>query len=193
MYEGLKLTAAFALGAAAGIFGTKEFFRTKYEEIANEEIESVKKSISFRSGHILEENSIEQPEKFAEQLVMESQNEVPVLYSSLDDAKLEPIKEVAERIMESEHPEEDRSSDIYQITEDDFSETELGFDKLTLHYYIDDDMLVNADDGDWTATDLGDKIQDIRESNAPYLYFRSDSDATDYEVARIKGAYYIDM
>ena len=70
----------------------------------------------------------------------------------------------------------------------------MGYDKLTLHYYIDDDMLVNADNGDWTAQDIGPEgLERIRHSDEAELYFRNDPTATDYEIIRIKGTYYIEM
>ena len=55
-------------------------------------------------------------------------------------------------------------------------------------------MLVDADNGDWSSNDIGvEAIELIRSSDVAELYFRNDPSAIDYEVVRIKGAYYIDM
>lgn len=194
MYNGIKLAAAFIFGAGVGILGTRQFFKTKYEEIANEEIESVKRSMSFRSGHILETTSIEKPEEFTDKV--SNAIEDSKLYSSIEVAKQENIvKEQIEKAKaEAEHPEDDRSVDIFEITEEEYSETELGYEKRTMHYYTNDDMLVNADDGDWTNQEFNANCIDrIRTSKEAELYFRDDANGIDYEVLRMIGAYYIDM
>ena len=200
MNEYLRLAAAFALGVGAGVLGTKQFFQTKYEKIANEEIESVREALSYRSGHIIEDTSLDDPEKFEEKLEenkLENGGTIK-LYSSIDNmysvAKSEQVKKEIEKVVETLHPEEDRSEDCYEITEEEYSETALGYDKLTLHYYTKDDMLVNADDGDWTNNELGSEAYvRIREATEQNLYFRNDPMTTDYEVVRLDSAYYIDM
>ena len=193
MYEYVKLVAAFTIGLGAGILASKRFFQTKYEKIANEEIESVRESISKRS-HILEESSIDDPEKFANKLIEDikrSDIRSTHVYSTIDNMYQ---KSNTERLLEKEHPEDDRPEDCYEITESEYSETALGYDKRTLHYYIDDDMLVDADNGDWTNSDLGaEAYERIRTADDSELYFRNDPSANDYEVVRIKGAYYISM
>ena len=64
MPEFVKIGAAFTIGLGAGILASKSFFQTKYEKIANEEIESVKASISNRSSHIIEETSLENADQY---------------------------------------------------------------------------------------------------------------------------------
>lgn len=198
MYEYLKLAAAFTIGLGAGILASKRFFQTKYEKIANEEIESVKSAISYRSGHIIEETSIEKPEKFERALMEESDKNPIKMYSSIDNMyaikKNDEQKAYMQDLAEREHPEDDRPEDCYEITETEYSETALGYDKRTLHYYIEDDMLVEADNGDWTDNDIGPEgLERIRHCDEQSLYFRNDPSATDYEVIRLEGAYYIEM
>ena len=197
MYEYLKLVGAFTIGLGAGILASKRFFQTKYEKIANEEIESVKSAISYRSGHIIEETSLEKPEKFEKAFIEETDENPIKLYSSIDNMYSVTNKEKEDhmqKLAEMEHPEDDRPEDCYEITESDYSETALGYDKRTLHYYIEDDMLVEADNGEWTENDIGaEGLERIRHCNDKELYFRNDPSATDYEVIRIDGAYYIDM
>ena len=193
MYEYIKLAAAFTIGVGAGILASKRFFQTKYEKIANEEIESIRRSAEKRS-HILEESSIDDPEKFANKLIEEVKNNdirSTHVYSTIDNMYQKPT---AERILEKEHPEDDRPEDCYEITEAEYSETALGYDKRTLHYYIEDDMLVDADNGDWTNNDLGSETYErIRTTDEKALYFRNDPSAIDYEVIIMEGAYYISM
>lgn len=203
MYEYIKIGAAFVVGVGAGVLGTRKYFQTKYDKICTEEIESVREAMSHRSGHIIEETSIEKPKEFADKLLKEADNGEIRVYSTLNSiydtkAKLETesneVKEYIEDLLDKEHPEDDRPEDCYEISEVDYSETALGYDKLCLHYYVNDDMLVNADDGDWTNNDIGlEAIERIRNAEKPELYFRNDPSAKDYEVIRIKSSYYIDM
>lgn len=199
MYQEIKIGIAFLLGVGTGVLGTRKYFQTKYDKIANEEIESVREAMSRRSGHIIEETSIENPEKFAKKIIEEAKDDNVRVYSTLDNIysvqQKNTIHEYVEALAaEAEHPEDDRPEDCYEISELDYSETALGYDKLTLHYYTEDDMLVNADDGDWTAQDIGPEgLERIRNANEAELYFRNDLTATDYEVIRIKSTYYIEV
>ena len=48
MYSGLKYFAVFSLGAAAGVFATYKFVKTKYERLAREEVEEVREYYSIK-------------------------------------------------------------------------------------------------------------------------------------------------
>ena len=206
MPEELKLVAAFTIGLGAGILASKRFFQLKYEKIANEEIESVKRNFAHRSGHILETNSLDKPDEFKVKLDEKRNDKGDITYySSLEYDTVGTVttttsdyirKEVDDLRAEREHPEDDRPDDTYQISEETYSETELGYDKRTLHYYMDDDILVDAVDGDLNNGETlipKEYLDLIRNSDEPELYFRDDSYGVDYEVLRMKGSYYIDV
>lgn len=207
MYEYVKIGAAFTIGLGAGILGSKRFFQTKYEKIANEEIESVKAKYSMRSGHIIERTSIEEPEEFEEKIAEEMKQPEPRIYSTIDNMysqQEKPIpkerysddkEEREDRIVETLHPEEnDYPEEPFEISEEEFSETELGFEKVVLHYYVADDILADADSGN---TDLGQTIGDeglneVRIGNCIEYFFRNPNYAVDYNVIRVPGSYYIE-
>lgn len=201
MIEEVKLLTAFTIGLGAGILASKRFFQTKYERIANEEIESVRAAISHRSGHILESDSLSNPEEFEKKIEEEMSKPEPKVYSTIDNFYQERAENMKQYIndikAESEHPEDDRPADVYEITEEEFSETELGFDKEILKYYTDDDLLINEEDGDpdlALMSVLSDEDLDkLRNSNEQELYFRYDQYGTDYDIVRVEGSYYIDM
>lgn len=197
----LKILAGFVFGVGVGILASKRFFEEKYKRIADEEISSVRANMS-RRGHIIERTSLEEPnivknDPRKELKMVKNTYTKPEtkLYSSIDGMyKLGKKSDAIEQdLAEAEHPEDDRADDVYAISEEDFSETELGYDKITLHYYMDDDMLVDADSGDWSSNMGSDVEQMIRESDKDELYFRDDASGADFEVLRIKGAYYIDV
>ena len=199
MYEYVKIGAAFTIGLGAGILASKRFFQLKYEKIAEEEIESVKAKYSMRSGHIIERTSIEEPEEFEEKLAEEMKQPEPRVYSTIDNMYGERYSDDKEerdaRIVETLHPEEeDYPEEPFEINEEEFSETELGFDKVVLHYYVADDILAEADSGN---TDLGQTIGDeglntVRMGNCIEYFFRNPNYAVDYNVIRVPGSYYIE-
>lgn len=192
MYEYLKLAGAFTMGLGVGILASKRFFQCKYEKIAEEEIASVKAIYSAKgiNGHIIESTSLNDPEKFEEKIANENNT---VMHSSIDN--MYDFQTYRTNVYaESEHPEDDRAEEPFEITEEEFSETELGFDKIILNYYIEDDILANAENGD---IDLGQTIGDeginkVRIGNCIEYFFRNPNYAVDYNVIRIPGSYYID-
>lgn len=192
MYNNVKIVAAFTIGLGAGILASKRFFQLKYERIANEEIESVKAKFENRSGHIIERTSLEEPEEFKEKLAEEMKQPEPRIYSTLDSLYETP-KEVVAELVEAEHPEDDMPEEPFEITEEEYSETELGFEKASLHYYVEDDILADSETGE---TDLGQTIGDeginiVRTDNSIVHFFRNPNYAVDYEVIKVEGSYYI--
>ena len=193
----LKILAGFIFGVGVGILGSKRFFEEKYKRIADEEIASVRANMG-RRGHILEQTSLEEPEVFEKKVKKELEKPDPKFYSSIDNMYQTTENVVAayakERYAaESEHPEDDKAEEAYVISEEEYSETALSYDKICLHYSIDDDMLLDADSGEWSSQVSSDMEGVIRDSDKSELYFRDDSIGTDFEVIRIKGAYYIDV
>lgn len=181
MKETIRLLGAFTIGLGAGILASRGFFKRKYETIADEEI-AVVKSVYFSDEKLENPNVSVIEDKDNEYVrVVDS-----IGYSSNDYET------------EREHP---REEDIpYEITEEEFSETELSYEKLTLHYFVDDDVLFDPQgeslNGNGFVDDpiqlIGeDGVFRLRASDDTYaLYFRNDSFGTDYEVKRMSGAYH---
>ena len=181
MKEIIKLLGAFSVGLGAGILASQHFYKKKYESIADEEI-AIVKSAYFSNDHV------DNPK-----------------VSIINDSVEEPVKKlnsngysINDYETEREHP---REEDIpYEITEEEFSETELSYDKLTLHYFVDDGVLFDPQEesvnGNGMVDDplqvIGeDGLLRLRASDDTYaLYFRNDTYGTDYEVKRMSGAYH---
>lgn len=204
MPEFVKIGAAFTIGLGAGILASKRFFQLRYEKIAEEEIESVKAAMAYRSGHIIEKNSVDNPDDFVEKVETEMNKPGgPEFYSSLGSLYSDPVEEsratreeIEQTIAEREHPEEDDAEEMYMISEEQYSETKIHYDKKCLHYYMDDGMLVDAIDGDLVPGEvlLPQVCRDVvLMSDEPVLYFRDDTYGADYEVLRMKGCYYQDV
>lgn len=177
----------FVCGVAAGALGAQSYFEKKYKAIADDEIRSVKEVYGRRQKtsetDISEET--EKPEK-SEERILES---VPPKDRTIPDygysgafedgdptdyRKFYSKKEntgIEVRLAEKEAPKEDDFP--YLITEDEFSETELSFDKVSCTFYVPDRVLVD---------DLS------REVIEPYAY---GEDNVEYLVQTIEKVVYI--
>ena len=212
MNNGIKYVATFILGAGSGVLFSNLYLKKKYQMIADEEIDSVKSKYYIEKMNWdrdvanaklaenrkdEEEETPEFDEEEVEEYVVRSS-----LYSSQPDKEEEDIavnlanelyekREAALTEMASViHPSEDGP---YEISEEEFSETELEYDKVTLHYFVEDDVIYNPGEA---AVEMGQTIGDegvniVRtETDRSTLYFRNETYGVDYEVIKIAGSYF---
>ena len=168
MNNALSKILIFAAGAAIGSAVTWKLVKTKYEQIANEEIESVKEF--FGRGKNKEEESEEFYEVFADGVLKE----------------VEKICEENGYTNYSNTKKEEEEMDIdapYVITPEEFGELD-DYETETLTYYKDkvladdwDNKIENVDDlvGEESLTHFGEY-----EENS--VYVRNDTTKTDYEI-----------
>ena len=158
----------FAAGAAIGSAVTWKFVKTKYERIANEEIESVKEF--FGRGKNKEEESEEVYEVFTDGVLKEAEKICEENgYTNYSNTKKE------EEEMDIDAP--------YVITPEEFGELD-DYETETLTYYKDkvladdwDNKIENVDDlvGEESLTHFGEYEEDS-------VYVRNDTTKTDYEI-----------
>lgn len=165
---------AFAAGVGTGVLISRSYFKQKYEAIADEEIEDVKAAYGVLKKETTDilENLDEMKEEYVKRVEVYSPMPTPI----------------------SDHPMDDIADYPYEITEEEYSEDELSYDKCILQYYIDDDILFDPDENEVVmgqATLIGeDGLNKVRESEDTYaLYFRNDTYGADYEVVRVSGSY----
>ncbi len=180
--KGLVFTLGFAVGAAAGSIATWRFLKTKYEQLAREEIEEVREYYANKSEKKDEEetNTDDSEEDSTEEkedskAVYTEYSKLASLYSG--DATEKTKDEGGEQPMSRQEP--------YVISPAEFGEIE-SYETETLIYY-NDGVLADSDNN---------RIDDI-ESCIGYeslnhfgeyvegddsVYVRNDEAMTDYEV-----------
>lgn len=138
MSNNLKIIFAFALGAAAGSAVAWKFLKKKYEDIAQEEIDSVKEVYSKKSNH---ENS-------AETFDIHTAENVDEYNAMLDELKYSND--------DKEKGGSETMNDILPevIPPDEFGEDD-NYDCIGLTYYADG---ILTDDGDDPITDIDDTV-----------------------------------
>lgn len=152
----------FVAGAAIGAVATWKIVKTKYERIANEEIESVKEVFSRK-------------------------RETSSNYVSVDEAHAEACK-VAEdykTILQENDYDCEEDSDMnrpYVIPPDEFGECE--YDTVTLTLYADGILTDELDEVIYDVDGVvgEDSLKHFGEFEDYSVYVRNDRDKTDYEI-----------
>lgn len=185
------LVIGLGIGGAIGWVGCKK----RYEEVVNEEIDSMKEH--FEKKYIQFVNEIEEEtkkEKEQEQ-VKEEKPEEPdyqgiikkLNYNQFSTKSTKPVVEDKEPEMTLE------TSKPRLITQDEFIDNN-GYEKVVLSYFEDDEILMDATDnvlengimiiGEENLQEFG-----IIEEEEDTIYVRNDLMGCDYEVVMENGSY----
>lgn len=153
----------FAAGIAIGALSTWKFVKTKYEKIANEEIESVKEVFLNKSKDV---------EKREEREEIDIRKEGAKEYKTL----------VNDLHYSNDDEEDADMDDIYVISPADFGEND--FDTETLTYYADgvltdevDEVIDNVD-----AVVGSDSLNHFGEYEDDSVFVRNERLGIDYEI-----------
>lgn len=176
---------AFVLGAVAGSIVTWKTIKTKYERIAQEEIDSVKEVFSRRETRKADE-SAEEP--VDEQMAADLED-CKTMAESLGYVKYHKDVPSKEERGEKHMNKEERP---YLIQPDEFGEA-YGYERVSLTYYTDgiltdewDNPIECVDDviGLESLEHFGDNKED-----PDTVYVRNDTFKIDYEIMRDLGTY----
>lgn len=180
----------FVLGAACGAAGAYFYLKNKFEQYAQEEINSVKetyKAEKEEKKHELVETDEELEEKVE---IKHVKPDLKDLKKDMKDYARKSIKEYTDYSTKIEKPEDP----VYQkfteepeiISEEDFGEAD-GYDTITLMYYSDG--ILAEDISDEIVEDAEGKvgtdyIDEINKDGVDVVYVRNDIEKTDYEILK---------
>lgn len=148
----LKCICSFGIGVVAGALICRNFYKNKYETIANEAISSIKESYSKPKSDSdkpskdeivkkLERENIENDKK-AEEAIKMTENRERVDYRGYYGNPV--IDEKVEKMAERESPKEsDKHPGAYIITEDEYNDGEPYFDKMSCTFYVPNSVVVD--------------------------------------------------
>lgn len=185
MNDTLNKVIIFAVGAAIGSAVTWKIVKTKYEQIANEEIESVKERFRNKKISVAEpedEEPKDETENGSEDINKESVEYNKILdengyrnYSSLNESEKEEKKDMGEP---------------YVISPDEFDTEDYETESLT--YYADGvltDMYDNIIE-DIEGMVGEDSLNHFGEYEDDSVFVRNDATRTDYEILLDSDNYY---
>jgi len=193
-----------AVGAAASFFVTKKVLSAQYEAILDEEVKKVKEYYSVKRDALLKTGDFETPEKAAAALKL---TDLVNRYSTTSVVEDEEGEEgltlkVTVNGREPNPNDEDEDEDDgpfdpespYIITEEDYAETHLEYDKQVLTYYEGDDVL--TEEGDGTVDEVNslvgiDSLTKFgkKSGDKNVVYVRNRRLAVDFEIVRKEAAY----
>lgn len=178
----LKGAALFLLGGVCGCSASYVYFKKQYDS-KKEELEEIKEHYNSKLYKDVEM-------KEAETII---KNEGYISYESINKKELDKvIKEVSEEAMINDRPMEDYPAEPITISEEEYSETELSFEKADLDYYLGDGALVDEAE---TLIEVGDSIgynilEDfINEESEDVIFVRNASLGVDYQIKKVSGSY----
>jgi len=197
----IKLLVTFAMGATIGALVTNHLLKTKYEELVQEEIDSVKESLGMNFKKAVDENY----EKIHEQNAKDRVEHVKLaeVYTNPNRVRYNSISEEVDYETSDEaygdksvNPIKYNMTKPYIIDINDFMDTHPHYDKITLQYYVEDDTLsdereeIIADPiaivGEGTLLNFGGARLD---SDPDVLYVRNENIISDFEVICIPASY----
>lgn len=192
--------AAFVLGAASGAAGAWYYAKKRYEQIAQEEIDSVKESFGKLYGEKEEKNVI--PIEEAQEKSRQNREKPSVAdyakelskhgytnYSNAETISEKTEEEQAEQdrilgpapVETNENPQENP----YVISPEHFDEFD-DYDVISLMYYADGVLCDDNDEpiGDIANTVGDDAVLHFGEYDDDCVYVRNDRLKVDYEILR---------
>lgn len=169
-----KCITAFALGAAAGSVVTWKLLKTKYEQIAQEEIDSVKEVFSRRER---ENKADEHAKIFTNDIVKEEVEEETLEYKNL--VKTNGYTNYSEQ----KEAEPSVTNKPYVISPSEFGELD-DYESVSLTYYADQ---ILTDEDDEIVEDVEsvvgfDSLNHFGEYEDDSVFVRNDILKCDYEI-----------
>ena len=166
----LTHTLAFAVGASIGAAATYILVKRKYEKMASEDIEAMKKHYQSKDE---DEDVVENEEK-------EEESSEPAPPTNYDD--------LVNKMYTGKYPIESTDKP-YIIDEDRYHSSYHGYDKVILTYYEEDGTLADDDyvydDIDYAIGIDNLKLFDVQD----VLYIRNPHGGYDAEVRKNPGSY----
>ena len=185
----IKNLLIFTTGAAIGSAVTWKLLKTKYEQIAQDEIDSVKEVFSRRFEE--ESEDIDESDDEDEEYNYEPTEEDKASSNDIiKEMKYTSYSKKKNKNSKRKHSKnEDEELVPYVISPDDFGDN--GYDTESFTYYADDVLANDYDEiiedrelliGNYSLSSFGTYEEDI-------VHVRNDETQTDYEICRVNEKY----
>lgn len=179
----LKGAVIFLLGAGVGASGSYVYFKKKY----NEKKTDLDELREHYLGKIEAEQEKEANFKIAKNII--EQNGY-VSYDKKIEGVSNMVKDkISEPVVVS--PPEDYPDEPIIITETDYSERELTFDKREIDFYMEDKALVNEESELMDMDPIGyENIEEfMNDDSEDTLYIRNASVSSDFMIRKVFGSF----
>lgn len=185
----LKGAIIFACGSGIGFGVGVVLTRNKYEDKFNSEMSEMRQHYQEKLNGLEEKIDIAESKLGAAEII---KNEKYVSYDRMNETEVrDRVKTIIEKAVNGDRPPEDYPDEPFVITEEDFSERELYFEKIECDYYLGDGALVDEADELLNIDDtIGyDNLESFINSDESVIYIRNAHLSTDYLVTKMGGNY----
>jgi hypothetical protein len=203
--DGVKYASIFVFGAVSGVLVSKGYFEKK----ANEDIESVKESLRTmihlprpeKEEKSADDISVKRPaDPRKTEMVVDYSGYSKVVKQYTDDPdpaesespSEDDIPEDVENYLDGKRDSEEPRREPRLIKYEDFGELPY-YDKITLLYYMDDEVLTTEDDEIVPNPEelLGDSLTrfGFNKNDERVIFVRNEKRNTDYEIDKVFAAY----
>lgn len=187
----------FLIGGAIGAGVTYIFMKRKYEpeyEVVYDPTVAASKQVEEPSAPVITESELDQAEK--KKQVEEDKKEYEDIVKKYNHQVKKPEPEKKTTKSGGTKKGARKKVDLYLISEEDFSETNLDYDKVCLTYYLADHTL--ADEMDQMVDDPGRFDEGIRvlldsTNDENDIYMRDDNTSTDYAIDLAEMSFHVDV
>ena len=188
MSKTLNYLLIFGVGLTAGVLSAREYFKSKYQSWAEDEIESVRQAF-YRQMNVSDD--ISQPDNQKKVVVndkimkTEPKKEAVNYQTYYEKSDISDVKANLEvEMAEKEFPRE--NDEPYLISEEDYSETEISFDKLSCTFYIPDRLIVDDLSREVVEPDVigEENIKYLIKTDEKFVYIRNELLGCDMEISR---------
>lgn len=189
MNKGLVGGIAFVAGAALGCLATRQYFKTKYEKIADEEIESVKSVFrddldKANEAHLQTLNQAQEMNEAFRKAQKQKEEDRKEYRGVLNEVNYSGYSKDSEDEEEEDSEMRDPTKP-YIIDEDEFGQFE-GYKQVYVTYYADDILVDQDDDIIMDAEDqFGyDCLKLFDDDNVAEIYVRNEMLETEYNIVQ---------
>ena len=182
----------FLAGGAIGSVVTWKLVKTKYEQLANEEIESVREYYNKKKGTLSKDENQEAGKKLVEDAKEENENPDELSIQEIRE-RVQELGYINDRVMEEKKnkKEDEKSMDKPYVIAPEES-WEQDYPTLTLTYYEGDGVLANDRNeiieniDELVGEDFADHFGEYEDDS---VYIRNDGMQVYYEILRDYGKY----
>lgn len=192
MSETVKRIFIFIAGAGLGTIVSWQFLKNKYEQIANEEIASVKEAYNKKDDI----SSDESEEDESQEKYYEKTDDGKWVETTLpSEEEVNEYKKLVSNYTSNENEEKgvtDMPRGPYVIKPEEFGN--MDYDLVSLEYYADK-VLVDEDDHPIQDVEYmvgEDSLEHFGEYEDDAVYVRNDLIKTDFEILLVESRYYDD-
>lgn len=185
MSRAFDYTLIFVAGFTAGVLSARSYFKNLYMRCAEDQIDSVRQAFYMQMGSKPDEKTgkVGKPEIFKGEKPKENP-ESNVNYGGYYDKDQHKDDKLEDSMAVKEFPKE--VDEPYIISEEQYSETEVTYDKLSCTYYIPDRLVVDDLSREPVEPDvIGDaNLEYLMKTNEKFVYIRNDTLGCDLEISR---------